>query len=110
MNIAVWNVRDINDLSRQSDVISRVRKLHADIVCMLETHVKSHNAAKILSKNLYGSSFVHNYSETINGRVWILWKQELNVTSIDVDEQCVTVAVNGNNQEFYLTYYCIWTK
>ena len=50
MKIFVWNVRGFNNSLKQTKVIVKIRRLDANLVCLLETRVKQQNMQDILNK------------------------------------------------------------
>ena len=67
MKIVAWNVRGMNHPLKQKEVVSRIGRLQANIVCLLETRVKEPNVKKIIEKWFSDWHYIHNYSYAING-------------------------------------------
>ncbi|OMO60226.1 reverse transcriptase [Corchorus capsularis] len=107
MNTVVWNMRGLNDPSKQVQVAKRIRSLNVDIACFLETRVKSPNFDRILKKHFMGWQSLNNYSHAINGCIWILWKSDIPLNHVDTSEQHITMKVTLYQKVFYLTAaYC----
>ncbi|KAK8631748.1 hypothetical protein V6N13_028528 [Hibiscus sabdariffa] len=51
---------------------------------------------------------VHNYSETANGRLWVLWRNSIQFSVLDITDQCVIGVVKTGAEEFVLSavYAC----
>ena len=60
------------------------------MVCLLETKVKEHKMQSIVDKWFAGWKMLHNYSYALNGKLWMLWKLELQVSLIAMTDQSIT--------------------
>ena len=103
MKIVAWNVRGMNHPLKQREVVSRIGRLKANLVCLFETRVKEPNVKKIIERWFSDCNYIHNYSYTINGRIWMLWKEEIQVTYIDSFDQNITVCIQYDVYKFYLS-------
>ncbi|KAK8540847.1 hypothetical protein V6N13_038590 [Hibiscus sabdariffa] len=56
------------------NILTLVRKLGVEVLCLLETRVKELNSTVIVQKYFSGWKFINNYSAAPNGRVWLLYK------------------------------------
>ena len=82
LKILVWNIRGLNKPLKQREVVGRINRLEASIVCLLETRVKQPKMQGILNKHFQGWKMLHNYVEASNGRIWFFWKDSLQVNLI----------------------------
>ncbi|XP_038992144.1 uncharacterized protein LOC120115525 [Hibiscus syriacus] len=109
MIICFWNIRGFNNPLKQKQVFTRMGKLKVDIICLMETRVRSVNVYKLVE--CYSSDWNcftnHEYSD--NGRLWIFWRKALTLSVLKVFDQslsfvgeigghrCVLTAVYGSN-------------
>ena len=103
MQILVWNVRGFNNPLKQREVVGRVRRLNVSIVCLLETRVKRLKMQKIVDKQFQGWKLYHNYSEALNGRIWLLWKNQVQVDLVAITNQSITCCIIDDAKIFYLS-------
>lgn len=61
MKLVVWNIRGLNDLFKQKEVTSFVRRVKVSLICLLETRVKVEKAEKIKENFVPRWRFLHNY-------------------------------------------------
>ena len=47
----------------------------------------------IVKNQFSGWSLIHNYTEASNGRIWMLWNGDINVSIVAVTDQCITCKV-----------------
>ena len=64
-----------------------------NIVCLLETRVKEHKMQTTVQNQFSGWNFIQNYAEAPNGRIWMLWNGDINVSILAVTDQCITCKV-----------------
>ncbi|XP_022762128.1 uncharacterized protein LOC111308033 [Durio zibethinus] len=95
--------RGLNAPLKQKEFIVRIRTLQVDISCLLETRVKQNNMKQVLSNHFATWSVFHNYSTAYNGRIWFLWKSELNVELVADKDQSITCGVQYGTQNVYVT-------
>ena len=69
MKLLIWNVRGLNNLLKQKEVVRRIRNLNISLVCLLETRVKHNNMQEIINKMFSRWKFLHNYNYASNGRI-----------------------------------------
>ncbi|KAK8618723.1 hypothetical protein V6N13_132705 [Hibiscus sabdariffa] len=72
-------------------------------VCLIETRVKVGNVVSLWQKLFPHWQGVHNYSEAINGRLWVLWRNSIQFSVIDITDQCITGVVKTGVEEFVLS-------
>jgi len=91
MNMLIWNVRGLNHPSKQQEVQRIVRAKRISIACLIETKVKESNSGNISSSMLPGWDFFFNYEKHYLGRIWVCWKREDFVVSVeDKSDQSIT--------------------
>ena len=94
MTILVWNVRGLNDPFKQKAVVSRIRELEINLVCLLETRVREQNMHNVISRHFKGWKVLNNYfDEACNGRIWFLWNTSFHVELVASMDQCITCNV-----------------
>jgi exonuclease III len=76
MKLVVCNIRGLNDLLKQREVKSFVRRAKVSLICLLETRVKIEKAEKIKENNVPGWKFIHNYDSHHLLRIWICWNKD----------------------------------
>ena len=103
MKILVWNVRGLNHPLKQKEVVGRIRRLNANLVCLLETRIKQNKMQNIFNRQFSGWKLLHNYTEAYNGRIWFLWKDTLQVNLIASTSQSITCSIMKDAQQFYFS-------
>ncbi|KAK8642805.1 hypothetical protein V6N13_012137 [Hibiscus sabdariffa] len=95
MLILVLNISGINDPRRlkRKRLLKKVNQLEVEVLCLLETRVKQPNASPIVKKWFSDWSWLENYCDAENGRVWQLWKNNWQVSQVDVSSQLFTAAM-----------------
>ncbi|XP_074313900.1 uncharacterized protein LOC141649100 [Silene latifolia] len=73
MKVASWNIRGFNCPLKHSEVRDYLGVNKIDILALLETRVKEHNASKIIRKKFRNWNVVCNYSHHYNGRIWVFF-------------------------------------
>ncbi|XP_028095883.1 uncharacterized protein LOC114295782 [Camellia sinensis] len=76
VKIASWNVRGLNDPSKQKEVKSFVSKENFHVMGILETKIKQTNERKICEKCFGKWSMLSNSQPTETGRVWVCWNND----------------------------------
>ena len=59
--------------------MGRIKEHNIQVVCLLETRVKEIKSQSIIDKHFQGWSLLHNYLTAYNGRIWFLWKEQVQV-------------------------------
>ena len=77
--------------------------LNTHIVCLLETRVKENKSRSIIDRHFQRWSMLHNYVSAYNGRIWILWKDQVQVEVIDSTDQCITCSISFDTYQFHLS-------
>ncbi|GAV72801.1 Exo_endo_phos domain-containing protein/DUF4283 domain-containing protein, partial [Cephalotus follicularis] len=68
-----WNIRGLNDPIKQREVKSLILKNNVAFLGVLETRVRAANKDKVGRKFGRGWRMVTNHSQSLLGRIWILW-------------------------------------
>ncbi|XP_039015205.1 uncharacterized protein LOC120145416 [Hibiscus syriacus] len=84
-------IRGINSLLKQVGVLKRAILNKIDVLCLLETRVKASNVAAILDNKFEHWNSITNYDFVDNGRIWIIWKKNLDFSVIHVSSQCISI-------------------
>ncbi|XVE56052.1 hypothetical protein DITRI_Ditri03aG0206000 [Diplodiscus trichospermus] len=98
MKIIVWNVRGLNNPLKQKEIIGRIKKIKAGLVCLLETRVKQHKMQEIVDRHFPGWGIIHDYSLAPNGRIWMLWNGNLQVDLADITDPSITCRIQIDSQ------------
>ncbi|KAA3459649.1 reverse transcriptase [Gossypium australe] len=75
------------------EVLKQKRKKSIDIVCLLETRVKHSNA----------HGFLRTYGEAENGRIWIIWRNNVRLQLVAVTNQSITCSFQASSKQGYFT-------
>ncbi|XP_043700095.1 uncharacterized protein LOC122650777 [Telopea speciosissima] len=102
MNLGIlWNTRGLNSPCKHAAVRSHIRNLHATFCCLLETHVKEPNAARISNSIVPGWSFLSNYSHHPDGRIWIIWDpSKIKISLISSSAQFLHLSFSDSLNQF----------
>lgn len=71
---------------------------------MRQEYVKQVNSDVIVKRYFRGWRFIHNYDHVVNGRVWVLWKNLVNVQVLEITAQSITLVLYINNRECCITF------
>jgi hypothetical protein len=107
MNALVWNVRGLNNPSRQYEVKKQILKCKANVVCLVETRIKDCNFSPIKDKFLPGWSCESCFSDHQLCRIWLLWKIEnVLITVVFSSSQCLHcwIQLVDTQYVFFLTF------
>jgi exonuclease III len=63
MNILIWNMRGLNDPSKQREVKSMVKRHFIGLLCLIETKVKERKADHIRNTIVLDWGFIFNYEK-----------------------------------------------
>ncbi|XP_039072037.1 uncharacterized protein LOC120219279 [Hibiscus syriacus] len=91
MIISFWNIRGLNSPLKQNKVILRAIQNKIDILCLLETRVKSEKSEAIFNSKFSSWNICTNYDHATNGRIWVMWRKDLNFAIIHVADQSITI-------------------
>ena len=90
-------------------MVSKIRKLNVNFVCLLETRIKEHKLQGIINKQFPGWSLFHNYLEAFNGGIWMLWKGSIYVTLLAITDQSITCKIQMDSKVFFLQCH-LWIQ
>ncbi|XP_074283518.1 uncharacterized protein LOC141608064 [Silene latifolia] len=82
MNIGVWNIRGMNKLLKQSEVISLFNSARLDILGIVETRIRKNKANNVQRRQFKHFFVLDNYSSHLNKRIWIIWKNSNMVVTV----------------------------
>ncbi|KAK9665887.1 hypothetical protein RND81_14G143200 [Saponaria officinalis] len=104
MFLSAWNIRGLNAPSKQQELRSFLLLHKVDLVGILETRVKEHNALGVQRKVFpRGWKLVSNYQCHPNGRIWVAWRSaRVHLDILGIYDQLVWCLVQNNGVEFYL--------
>lgn len=77
--------------------------------CILETRVKENKAGRILNKVFRGWSSITNYECSQGGRIWLLWRDDVRITTVYKTDQFITCSVGLKDQEEFF-YTCVYAN
>lgn len=98
-----WNVRGFNQSLKHSNVKEWISSSEVKFGCILETRVKEKKAEKILGTSFRDWSLITNYECSQGGRIWVLWRDSVNITPVYKTDQMITCAVDLQGEE---DFYC----
>lgn len=101
MNLVAWNIRGFNDPIKIKEVKDFLLKQNAGCSAMFETRVRRQKMDSLQKKLRIQWSWSSNYDHSPRGRIWVGWKPgEMNVTCLDVIEQCIAFQITMSNKVF----------
>ncbi|KAH0707403.1 hypothetical protein KY290_011959 [Solanum tuberosum] len=105
MIIATWNVRGLNLPHKQKEVKLFLAKNKVEVFGCLETKVKAPKAQRIIHKLARDWQACHNYTETPNGRIWLMWQRHLTVNILEIRDQYIHCTIEDPRTQWtiYLT-------
>ncbi|KAH0705741.1 hypothetical protein KY285_010276 [Solanum tuberosum] len=78
---------DVND--QEYNLVHRREGKQAMQDTPMETKVKSLRAHRVMHKIARGRQTCNNYNETPNGRIWLMWENQLNVQIVEIRDQYI---------------------
>ncbi|XP_074315563.1 uncharacterized protein LOC141651765 [Silene latifolia] len=106
-SLGVWNVRGLNSLDKQKDILWCLHNANVDLFGLLETRVKPGSLNKVVDSLCHGWNYCTNHQYHAGGRIWLLWKdRKYKVNVLDMEAQFIHVKVEDiiNNYMFYVTF------
>ncbi|XP_019263107.1 PREDICTED: uncharacterized protein LOC109240882 [Nicotiana attenuata] len=100
MIIATWNIGGLNQAHKQKEVKTLIAANKVDIMACRETRVKEQKAKKIQKKIANGWSVCCNYSCAVNGRIWLLWRNPIQVIISHMTDQFIHCKVEDHRTQF----------
>lgn len=109
MIFTTWNIRGCNDPQKIS-VVKQLLKSHSvNIIGILETKVKSHNALKIQRKFGQHWKWVANYDCSPKGRIWVGWNDDyLKMQVLQSHEQFIHCQVGTRDNKHLVHVFVIY--
>jgi hypothetical protein len=107
MNAFVWNVRGLNNPSKQYEVKKQILKCKANVVCLVKTRIKYCNFSPIKDKFLPRWSCEFCFSNHQLCKIWLLWKIEnVLITVVFSSSQCLHcwIQLIDTQYAFFLTF------
>uniref|UniRef100_A0A1S3YJW7 Uncharacterized protein n=1 Tax=Nicotiana tabacum TaxID=4097 RepID=A0A1S3YJW7_TOBAC len=100
MNLCTWNIRGLNKPHKQKELRLFLRKYKVDVMGCLDTRVKERKSARIISQVAREWNLCCNYNAHPNGRIWLLWKGNVNAQIIQIKDQFIHYEVQEPNSNF----------
>ncbi|XP_038991297.1 uncharacterized protein LOC120114449 [Hibiscus syriacus] len=98
-----WLNLGFNHPLKQDKVLLRASQNNVDILCLLETRVKVDKSKDIFHSKLINWNVSSNYDFANNRRIWILWKKNIDLSTIQVSDQIISVKGQFLGQSFVLS-------
>lgn len=101
-----WNVRGLNGLSKQREVVYLCNKLEASLIGLGETKIKLKSLDRVIESMFAGWKYVSNHNSHYNGRILVIWREDINVVVKSEPDQAITCLVKNKllMKEYYCTY------
>ncbi|XP_039064868.1 uncharacterized protein LOC120210139 [Hibiscus syriacus] len=74
-----------------------------DVLCLLETRIKVDKSETIFCSKFSNWNFCSNYDYAINGRIWMLWRKGIDLSIIQVADQCITAKGNFQGKPVFIS-------
>lgn len=102
-----WNVRGINDPTKHSPFCQWLCSHQPSFGSLLETHIKSHNLNHLMGKLCRGYNFTSNHSADDDGRIILIWKDNISVRTLQQSRQALTceIKIPGSAVFIYTSVY-----
>lgn len=110
MIISTWNIRGINQPLKQKELRHFLQKNKVDVMGVVETRVKVHKTGNILQKMVPDWKHCLNYPMAYNGRVWLLWKDHIQVQVLVVHEQFIHCKISDTTNPFTTYNTVVYAK
>ncbi|XP_074290651.1 uncharacterized protein LOC141617362 [Silene latifolia] len=105
MKIGLWNIRGMNKLIKQLEVISLFNKCALDILCVVETRVRVNKCAPIQRKNFKQFLIQDNYSSHYNWRIWVLWRNSaFSIQCLNSSSKWIHLLVSHGRVQLEVTF------
>ncbi|KAE8724788.1 hypothetical protein F3Y22_tig00009942pilonHSYRG00285 [Hibiscus syriacus] len=103
MIVSFWNVRGFNNPLKQKKVLLRACQYNVNILCLLETRVKTEKFNVIFDSFSVNWYVTTNYDSAINGRIWIIWNKNIELSTFQVLDQIISVKGKHNGFPFVIS-------
>ena len=101
MIISCWNIRGLNQSTKQSEVAKFIFDNNIDVLGLVETKVKLVNEDSIKNKVFKHWSFVTNSSPDSTRRIWVGWNpNKILLNIIKISSQIVHVLIESIDKSF----------
>jgi len=101
-----WNIRYFNKRGKHDVVRDWMNRGKFDFDFLIETKVKERKVYKITKSVFREWSFICNYEEYRLGRIWLLWRNNVQVTPIYKTSQLITcsILIEGEKEECFAIF------
>ncbi|KAL1554772.1 hypothetical protein AAHA92_15296 [Salvia divinorum] len=106
MIVATWNVREMQQLSKQAVIADFVRKHKIDMIGLLETKLKAKNYSYLMKNRFKEWKNIDNFNKSDKSRMLLLWNpSRVALELINVDVQTIHTKIRCliSNNCFYFT-------
>lgn len=109
LKFASWNVRGLNDLSKQDEVVKFISKNNISLCAIIKTRIRSFKVAKICNKVFFRWEWLTNMDSCVGGtRIIVGWDPGVVMVSIinqtDQVVNCKVTLVNNSGKWFYCSF------
>ena len=102
-----WNVRGLNDPVKHSPFCQWLSSHQPSFGTLLETHIKPHNLNHLMGKLCRGWNYTSNHLADDDGRIIVIWKDNISVRVLQQSRQALTCEVKlpGTSAFVYTAIY-----
>ena len=104
-----WNVRGLNDPSKHTPFCDWMRTHKPSFGVLIETHIKDQNVTNLMSKLCRGWQFSSNHASDEDGRIIVVWKDDVRVRLMQQSRQTLTCEVTLPNTAPFI-YTAVYTS
>ncbi|KAK6773771.1 hypothetical protein RDI58_029009 [Solanum bulbocastanum] len=110
MIISTWNIRGINQLLKNKKLRLLLEKSKVDVMGVVEIRVNVHKDGNILQKMVPDWNHCLNYPMPYNGKVWLLWKDHIQVHVLGIHEQFIHCKISDTTSPSQPTLLLFMTR
>ena len=88
-----WNVRGLNVPAKHTPFCDWLRTNKPSFGILLETHIKDQNVTSLLDKLCRGWKFATNHASDEDGKIVVIWKDDVRVRILHQSRQTLTCEV-----------------
>lgn len=100
MILITWNVRGLNNPTKQREVRSLIKRHSVVLACLIETRVKEDKAVHIKNNIAPGWGFLNNYEKHYLGKLWSCCDEAvLTLKVIDKCKQAIYCEIRVVNEQ-----------
>ncbi|XP_071722187.1 uncharacterized protein [Rutidosis leptorrhynchoides] len=104
MKVATWNVRGLDEFSKQSECKHLIVSQNIKACGILETRIQEQNVDQVWrGLHLNGWQVVHNTVVARLGRVWLVFDDSVDVQVVDIQPQWIHARIKFKDHEFMWT-------